>query len=133
MLSSAGITLTATTCAPIPGVSATVTVPDASVIVATADGSAQILSIGSSTNALVEFRLVVNGAAVVGSLHRMTTSNTPGVTPGFGNWSITRALPLGPGTHTIAVCGQLVAGSVAANSGHPALTPGSLTVMVLKK
>lgn len=133
VLSTSGITFTAVTCAVIPGVSATVTVPDNAVVVASADGSVQVNSTGAATNALVEFRLVVDGVAIGGSLHRLTLSNTPGVTPGFGSWAITRALPLSPGPHTISVCGQLVTGSVAANSGNPALTPGSLTVMVLKK
>jgi hypothetical protein len=133
VLSTAGVSLSAAGCVLIPGIAAPVTVPDNSVVVAAADGSVQIQSIGSSTNALVEFRLVVDGVVLGGSLHRLTITNTPGVTPGFGNWSMTRALPLDPGPHTIGVCGQVVTGSVAANTGNPTLTPGSLTVMVLKK
>ncbi len=132
VFSTAGLTLNATACAPIPGVSALVTVPDNSVVIASGDGSVQLNSTGSSTNALVEFRLVVDAVPVGNSLHRLTLSNSAGVTPAFGNWALTRALPLSPGPHTIGVCGQIVTGSVAANAGS-AQTPVSLTVMVLKR
>jgi hypothetical protein len=131
--STAALALSGAVCANIPGVSASVTVPDNSVVVASADGSVQITSTGSTTNALVEFRLVVDGAPMASSLHRLTVSNTAGVGPGFANWALSRALTLSPGTHTISVCGQLVSPSVAANSGHPAATPDALTVMVLKR
>ena len=129
-----GITFTIGACAVIPGVAASVVVPVGGVVVASADGSVQ-LNGGSTNNALVELRFVVDGAAVPNSLHRLTVANTVGVTPGWATWSMTRAFALDPATspHTISVCGQLSAGSAAAFSGSPTNTPDNLTVVILKR
>lgn len=138
MTSTGGITFAVASCAAIPGVSVSVQVPGSAVLVASADGTVQLNS-STSNNALVEFRFVVDGAAITNSLHRLTVSNTAGVTPGFGTWAMTRAFALDPGMHTISVCGQLVTGSAAAFSGNagnattPPQTPDNLTVVILKR
>jgi hypothetical protein len=132
VFSTAGVSFSNLVCLSIPGLTASVQVPSNSVIVVTADGSIQ-LNAGASTNALVDLRFIVDGTMLANSLHRLTVSNTPAVTPGFGTFAMTRALTLDPGLHTITVCGQLVTGSATAFSGSPTGTPDNLTVMILKK
>lgn len=129
VFSTMGITLLTTSCAMIPGMIVAVDVPSAAVVFVSADGGVQ-LNVGTSTNALVEFRLVVDGAAL-NPQRRLTVSNSAAITPGFASWSLSRTFALSPGAHTIAVCGQRFSGEFAFTGG--ATTQGELTLLVLKK
>lgn len=123
-----GITLI-NSCALIPGMIVAVDVPSNAVVFVSADGGVGLNS-GMSTNALVEFRFVVDGVAL-SPQRRLTVSNTQLIVPGYASWSLSRVLALSPGPHTVAVCGQRFDGAFAFTGGFT--TQGELTVMLLKK
>jgi hypothetical protein len=132
--------LTVTTATPgtlIPGLTQTVTVPTSADTFITTDGGAVTTSASTTGFSTFDVFLFVDGALVAnGGFQRLYCANTGGVTNIGCRWSISQAMTLTAGSHTIAVraIGLFGGGSDATVSGN-STTPnqGELTVMFLKQ
>jgi len=133
---SAGVILSASNPGPaaLPGVSQTINVPANSVVFATTDGQAQLGAASATEWIQLAVDLVVDGSLTAS--RTITILNGSGFVGVFGGWSMSQALTLSPGTHTISVQAQFSIGSAGATatvSGGPnTFARGALTILTLK-
>jgi hypothetical protein len=135
---TAGVTITpATGLTEIPGLSQTLTVPSGSFVFIATDGGAQTTSSATTGFSATDIALSVDGNIVSdGGYKRLVMANTPGFVGAFAYWSLTKALPLTPGSHTIKVIAGGVGGggSNAIVSGdRNSVLQGELDVLLLKQ
>jgi hypothetical protein len=135
---TAALTVTPTTVLTgIPGLSTTVNVPAASVVMIATDGGVATTATVATGFSTVDVVILVDGALppVGGGYKRIIAANTTGITGVFLPWSMSVVVSLAAGNHTISV------GALGTNSGSNAtvsgdvnsVNQGSLSVLVLKQ
>jgi hypothetical protein len=139
------ISMSATTGATlVPGLSQTISVPSNSVVYVATEGG--LITDSSSTTGFsaVDVFVIIDQAVGQGLHRRIVCPNTAGVVHVICGWSLSAAVPLSQGNHTITV-GAIGAGNVGAGNAFPgagtatvsgdrnSVNQGALTVMVLKK
>jgi hypothetical protein len=122
----------------IPGLTATITVPAASVVYVSSDGSIQTTSAATNGVSVVDVFFVIDGNIPAnGAYQRVVAANTGGIVNMITPWSMSQVLTLTAGTHTIAVrtVGVAVSGAVDATVSGNNTSPlqGTLNVMVLRQ
>jgi hypothetical protein len=122
----------------IPGLTQTVTVPASAKTFITTDGGAVTTSALTTGFSAFDVFFFVDGAVVAnGGYQRLYCANTGGVTNIICNWSVSQAMTLAAGPHTIAVraLGVSAPGNADATLSGNNTSPnqGELTVMFLKQ
>jgi hypothetical protein len=122
----------------IPGLTQTIAVPADAVVYIASDGGLTTNSSSTTGFSAVDVFVTVDGQNPASGLFRaITCANSGGIVGVFCSWSLSAALPLGQGSHTITV--QVmginsIGGANATVSGdNQSAHQGALTVMVLKK
>jgi hypothetical protein len=124
---------------PLPGLGQSISVPSDSVVYVATDGGLQTNSSSSTAFAVVDVYVSIDGQPPSQGLYRrVVCANTAGVAGSLCGWSMSAALPLGQGSHTIevrAAGSPVFPGNAAAivSGSSNSVDRGALTVMVLKK
>src|SRR5207253_1189456 len=122
-------------CFYLAGFPVNVTVPANSVLSISTDGGVQTTSTLTAGFSVVDVGIAVDGL-LPGSatVRRLEISNTTSLTQQFENWSMSRAVSLSAGSHTIGVCAALVSGSPATAGGSASsVLQAQLTIVTVKR
>jgi hypothetical protein len=112
----------------IPGLTQTINVPSNSAVLVTADGGISTTSATSSGYSVVNVAIYIDGVVSPnGGYRRISAANTAGVLNMIESFSLTQALTLTPGAHTIDV--RAATGSTAA-ANSPAVVSGDSTSVI---
>jgi hypothetical protein len=122
----------------IPGLSQTISVPSSAVVYISTDGGLATNSSSPTGFSALDVFVRVDGQNPPNGLFRaIVCANTGGIVGIFCSWTLSAALPLAQGTHTISVqaAGINITGSSPAilSGDNQSAHQGTLTVMVLKK
>lgn len=119
----------------IPGLTQAINVPANADVLIACDGGIQCTIAGSAGYSAVDIALQIDGAFPThGGMRRVVAANTAGIGQQIANWSMTQAVTLTPGTHTIAAYAAYVDGATAnVSSGVAPQLQGELTVTIIKK
>jgi Collagen triple helix repeat (20 copies) len=121
----------------VPGLSQTISVPSDSVTYVATDGALHVSGTTTTDSAAVDVAVTIDGEQAPHALRRrIWCANQPGVAFGIPcHWSMSAALPLSQGSHTISVEAKGSFGNavVSGSSNTNPQNQGALTVMVLKK
>lgn len=119
----------------LPGLTQTVVVPTNCVVYVTTDGGVMTQSTAATGYSVIQVFLQVDGVSLAaGGYAYLTVLNSAGWTGAAAQWSLSQALTLSPGSHTIAVSASNVGGSAATVSGsNSSALEGELTVLFLNK
>ncbi len=120
-------------CTNLSGFPVNITVPANSDVMLSADGGV-VTTAGGTSAAIVDVFFRIDGSTSAGGFfHGFRRVYTLAV-GAVGNWSMTRALVLTPGVHTVGLCATLAAGSAAAAGGSAnSTTHTALTVTFINK
>jgi hypothetical protein len=127
---------TSTTFALVPGLTTTIDVPAASVVMIATDGGVATTSTAATGFSQVDIVVLIDGALPPnGGYKRVIAANTTGITGVFAPWSMSVVVTLAAGSHTIEVqAGGTAQGANATVSGDVnSVNQGSLSVLVLKQ
>ena len=131
------VTTATTTYTLIPGLTATINVPDNAVVHVHTDGGAQSTGASSSTYSVADIGLFVDEVVTnSGGQRRLAIANTAALAQLIGNWSIDHTYTLPPGNHTFevkAVSGAGGSSTLNVSSGSAPQLQGVLTVMIINK
>jgi hypothetical protein len=119
----------------LPGLTTTMTVPANSRLYIATDGGLQTSSTAATGFSTVDVAVSVDGALLTNGLYaRVICANTTGVMPMSCRWSMSAAITLASGSHTIKVVGMGInSGSNASVSGGTgSVNQGTLSVVILK-
>lgn len=119
----------------IPGLTQTVVVPTNCVVFVTTDGGITTQSTTSTGYSIIQVFLQIDGVSpAAGGYAYVTVLNSAGLTGAAGQWSLSQAITLSAGSHTLAVYASNVGGSAATVSGNStSALQGELTVLFLNK
>ena len=119
----------------IPGLTQTVVVPTNCVVFVTTDGGLLTQSATSTGYSIVQVFLQIDGVSpAAGGYAYVTALNSAGLTGAAAQWSLSQAITLSAGSHTLAVYASNLGGSAATVSGNStSALQGELTVLFLNK
>jgi hypothetical protein len=123
----------------VPGLVQTMLVPSDSVVYIATDGGLQTNSLSTTGFSIVDIFVTIDGQRASHALYRrIMCANTGGIVNVICGWSLSGALSLSQGTHTISVqaAGPSFTTDMATatvGGGTNTVLQGALTVIVLKK
>jgi len=132
------LTVTPTTSSTvIPGLTTTITVPSAAVVLLTTDGSVQTTSSVATGFSIVDIFLSVDTIVVPnGGYQRVMAASSTALIAKMTAWSLSQVVTVAAGSHTFAVraAGVNTAGAVDAtvSGNNTSVNQGTLTAVVLK-
>jgi hypothetical protein len=124
----------------VPGLTQTILVPVDSVVFVASDGGVRTGSLSATAFSAVDVFVAIDGQpASHGLFRRIVCQNSPSAFM-FCAWSLSAAVPVSQGSHTISVQAVAPSGNgfpgastAIVSGGNSFVNQGSLTVMVLKK